>query len=55
VNPDKTGHYTVMLGSTTTQGLPSEVFASGEARWLEVQAQGQVEQPRTLLMSYPNR
>ena len=53
VNPDKTGHYTVMLGSTTTQGLPSEVFASGEARWLEVQAQGQVEQPRTLLMSVP--
>jgi hypothetical protein len=53
VNPDKTGHYTVMLGSTTTQGLPSEVFASGEARWLEVQVQGQAEQPRTVLMSVP--
>jgi len=53
VNPDKTGHYTVMLGSTTTQGLASGVFSSGEARWLEVQAQGQVEQPRTLLMSVP--
>jgi hypothetical protein len=53
VNPDKTGHYTVMLGSTTTQGLPSEVFASGEARWLEVRAQGQAEQPRTVLMSVP--
>jgi hypothetical protein len=53
VTPDKTGHYSVMLGSTTSQGLPSEVFASGEARWLEVQAQGQAEQPRTLLMSVP--
>lgn len=53
VNPDKIGHYNVMLGSTTSQGLPSDVFASGEARWLGVQAQGQAEQPRTLLMSVP--
>ena len=50
---DKTGHYTVMLGSTTSQGIPADVFASGEARWLGVQAQGQTEQPRTLLMSVP--
>jgi hypothetical protein len=55
VTPDKAGHYSVMLGSTTTEGIPASLFASGEARWLEVQAQGQVEQPRTLLMSYPNR
>jgi hypothetical protein len=53
VTADKTGHYSVMLGSTTTQGLPSDVFASGEARWLSVQAQGQAEQPRTVLMSVP--
>ena len=50
---DKTGHYTVMLGSATSQGIPADVFASGEARWLGVQAQGQTEQPRTLLMSVP--
>jgi hypothetical protein len=50
---DKTGHYTAMLGSTTSQGIPADVFASGEARWLGVQAQGQTEQPRTLLMSVP--
>src|SRR5580704_16392777 len=50
---DKTGHYTVMLGSATSQGIPANVFASGEARWLGVQAQGQTEQPRTLLMSVP--
>jgi trimeric autotransporter adhesin len=50
---DKTGRYTVMLGSSTSQGLPSDVFNSGEARWLGVQVQGQAEQPRTVLMSVP--
>jgi hypothetical protein len=35
VRPDRTGHYAVMLGSTTD--LPSDIFASGEARWLAVQ------------------
>ena len=53
VTLDKTGHYAAMLGSTTSQGLPADLFASGEARWLGVQAQGQAEQPRTLLMSVP--
>jgi hypothetical protein len=53
VSPDKAGHYSVMLGSTTSQGIPAELFVSGEARWLGVQAQGQTEQPRTLLMSVP--
>jgi hypothetical protein len=53
VTPDKTGHYTVMLGSTSSHGLPSDLFVSGEARWLGVQAQGQAEQPRTVLMSVP--
>jgi hypothetical protein len=53
VTPDKTGHYTVILGSTTSQGLPTEVFANGEARWLGLQLQGEPEKPRTLLMSVP--
>ena len=53
VTPDKTGHYSVMLGSASSQGLPGSAFASGEARWLAVQAQGQAEQPRTVLMSVP--
>jgi hypothetical protein len=53
VTPDKTGHYSVMLGSASAQGLPGSAFASGEARWLGVQAQGQVEQPRTVLISVP--
>ena len=50
---DKRGHYSVALGSTASQGLPTSLFASGEARWLGVQAQGQAEQPRVLLLSVP--
>jgi trimeric autotransporter adhesin len=53
VQPSKSGHYTVMLGSTTSQGLPPEIFVSGEARWLAVQPQGQPEYPRVLLVSVP--
>jgi len=53
VQPDKTGHYSVMLGSTLSQGLPSNLFASGAARWLGVQAQGQTEQRRVLLVAVP--
>jgi hypothetical protein len=53
VQPDKAGHYSITLGSATSHGLPAGTFASGEARWLGVQAQGQAEQARTLLMSVP--
>ncbi len=53
VHADHLGNYSAMLGSTTSMGLPTELFASGEARWLGVQAQGQAEQPRVLLISVP--
>ncbi len=53
VRPDETGHYTVALGATKNEGLPTGLFASGEARWLGVQAEGQAEQPRVLLLSVP--
>jgi trimeric autotransporter adhesin len=53
VYPDKKGQYSVVLGSTTSQGLPSDLFASGEARWLAVQIAGQEEQPRVLLVAVP--
>jgi trimeric autotransporter adhesin len=36
VQPDAGGQYTVMLGSTTSQGLPMNLFSSGQARWLAV-------------------
>jgi hypothetical protein len=53
VQADKNGHYSVMLGSTTSHGLPAEAFAAGEARWLGVQPSGQEEQPRVVLVSVP--
>ena len=47
------GRYSVTLGSTTSGGLPEDVFVSGEARWLAVQIQGQNEQSRVLLVAVP--
>lgn len=53
VQLDASGRYSVQLGATKPQGLPTELFASGEARWLGVQPSGQAEQPRVLLNSVP--
>lgn len=53
VQPDESGHYSVMLGSMSSEGLPTSLFSSGEARWLGVQAQGQAEQPRVMLLAVP--
>ena len=54
IQPDRTGHYTVLLGSTSSTGLPADIFVAGEAHWLGVQVQGQEEeQPRVLLVSAP--
>jgi len=52
---DEQGRYTVLLGSTKSDGLPLELFSSGEARWLGVQLNlpGEEEQPRVLLVSVP--
>jgi hypothetical protein len=50
---DADGRYGVTLGATRTEGLPVGLFATGEARWLGVQADGQAEQPRVLLVSVP--
>ena len=53
VQVDKAGHYSVQLGAASSNGLPRELFAAGEARWLGVQRQGEPEQPRVLLLSVP--
>jgi hypothetical protein len=53
VQADLTGHYSVQLGASKPDGLPTELFASGEARWLGIQIAGQTEQPRVLLLSVP--
>ncbi len=53
IQADKNGHYSVMLGSTTNQGIPANAFAAGQARWIGVQPSGQAEQPRVELGSVP--
>lgn len=50
---DLAGHYQIQLGATNPNGLPAQLFATGEARWLEVQIAGQRSQPRVLLASVP--
>lgn len=53
VELDAMGHYTVLLGFTQAEGLPIELFTTGEAHWLGVQPEGEVEQPRVMLVSVP--
>jgi hypothetical protein len=53
IRPDSSGHYTATLGATEHGGLPAELFANGEARWLAVQVSGQTEQERVLLVAVP--
>jgi hypothetical protein len=50
---DPTGHYSVQLGITQPNGVPTALFTTGEAHWLGVQISGQAEQPRVLLLSVP--
>jgi hypothetical protein len=50
---DPAGHYKVQLGATLANGLPQDLFSTGEARWLEVQIAGQSPQARVLLVSVP--
>src|SRR5712692_2180126 len=51
VQVDEQGQYSVLLGATKNEGLPLELFASAEPRWLGVQVNlpNELEQPRVLL------
>jgi hypothetical protein len=53
VEADSEGKYSILLGSTKTEGLPAELFNTNETRWLGVQVEGQPEQPRVLFVSVP--
>jgi hypothetical protein len=53
VQADANGRYTSLLGSASAEGMPLELFSSGEAQWLGVQIQGQPEHARVLLVSVP--
>jgi hypothetical protein len=52
---DPSGFYKVLLGATEADGVPVEVFVSGEARWLSTTwlRAGEVEGQRTRLTSVP--
>jgi len=53
VQADAKGNYTAQLGATKPDGLPLDLFTSGEARWLGVVVNGRQEQSRILLLSVP--
>jgi hypothetical protein len=53
IQADVAGHYTALVGSASADGVPLELFSSGEAQWLGVQIQGQPERSRVLLVSVP--
>jgi trimeric autotransporter adhesin len=53
VSVDASGHYSVLLGSVTKEGLPADVFSANQARWLGVRPEGQHELPRVRLVSVP--
>ena len=53
IQADAKGKYTVQLGASKPEGLPLDLFASGEARWLGVAINEGEEQPRVLLVSVP--
>jgi hypothetical protein len=50
---DPAGHYSVQLGITRPNGVPTALFITGEARWLGVRIAEQAEQSRVLLVSVP--
>ena len=49
------GRYDILLGSTTSDGMPLDLFTAGEPRWIGVRCLrgGEVEQPRVHLASVP--
>ncbi|HEV2349191.1 MAG TPA: hypothetical protein VG028_05020 [Terriglobia bacterium] len=54
VQADELGRYTALLGALHTDGLPIDLFTSGEAHWLGIQVGSETEQqPRVLLVSVP--
>jgi hypothetical protein len=52
---DSQGRFEVVLGANSSEGVPVDLFSSGEPRWLgfEPVLPGAEEQPRVLLVSVP--
>ena len=53
VAADAKGRFIALLGATSPTGLPVDLFSTGQARWLGMQAAGQAEQARSFLASVP--
>jgi hypothetical protein len=53
VQVETSGAFSVLLGATTTGGLPLEQFQANQAQWLGFHSEGQMEQARVLLVSAP--
>jgi len=47
------GSYSVLLGSFSKNGMPSDMFADGAARWIGVQPANSTELPRVAIVSVP--
>jgi hypothetical protein len=45
---EASGHYTALLGSTSADGLPLDVFTASDARWLGVHVQRVGAAPRAV-------
>jgi hypothetical protein len=50
---DAQGQYEILLGAMSRDGLPSDLFAGGQSRWVSVQWQGEPEGPRMLVTAVP--
>lgn len=55
ISIDAEGRYSLLMGATVNDGMPLDLFSSGEPRWLGVQFNrpGEAEQPRVLMVSVP--
>jgi hypothetical protein len=52
---DKSGRYSLLLGAAQPEGIPLDVFTSGDAQWLALHfaGVGEVESTRTRITSVP--
>lgn len=50
---DQQGRFTVLLGSTRNEGVPSSIFVNGEPQWIGLTLDDGVERPRIALSSVP--
>ncbi|HEY0701619.1 MAG TPA: hypothetical protein VGD60_02530 [Candidatus Acidoferrales bacterium] len=50
---DSNGHYNVLLGSATSNGVPAELFGTGQSRWLGITVARQPEMARVMMASVP--